>query len=103
VIEEIDADTLIIRMAAWKTVTVDVRDRSVFPGARIPEALSIPLSELAASIRGLPLETSVSLVCETGVDCSLGASILWKLGYRKLAILRGGFANNLQLGLPVTA
>lgn len=101
-IEEIDADTLAIRLAAWKTVALDVRDRNTISAGRIPEAILIPLSQLTTSINGLPLETSLSLICETGAESSLAASILWSLGYRKLAILKGGFESYVRQGLPVT-
>lgn len=100
-VEEIDADTLLIRLAAWKTFAVDVRDTNGSSGPRIPEALSISLSELPTSLRGLPLQTSLSLVGETDAQSSRAASILLELGYRNLAILKGGFTNYMERGLPI--
>jgi rhodanese-related sulfurtransferase len=102
VIEQVNADTLAIRIAAWKTLVVDLREVSAFRCIRIPEAIQISLPDLRASVQGLPLETSVSLVCETGEKCPAAASILWNLGYRKIAVLTGGFATYVNRGLPVT-
>jgi rhodanese-related sulfurtransferase len=102
VIENIDADTLAVRLAAWKTLVVDVRDATEFRAARIPEAIQIPLHELTLGLRGLPLGTSLSLVCQTGEQAILAARLLWELGYRKLAVLTDGFAGYVQRGLPVS-
>ncbi len=101
VIEHIDADTLAIRIAAWKTVVVDVRDAHAFQAARIPEAILVPLEELVTALRGLPLETCLSLVCETGKQSDAAAVMLSDCGYRNIAVLTGGFANYVQRGLPV--
>lgn len=100
-IEHIDADTLAIRIAAWKTVVVDVRDAISFHAARIPEAILIPLEELTSALRGLPLETSLSLVCESGEQSNRAATLLWDTGYRNIAVLQGGFASYVERGLPV--
>ena len=42
-IEHITADTLAVRLAAWKTVVADLRDAAAFRRAHIPEAIRIPL------------------------------------------------------------
>jgi rhodanese-related sulfurtransferase len=103
VIEDIDPDTLAVRMAAWKTVVLDVREISGRPTARIPEAILIPLRELKVSLVGLPLETRVSLVCETGEQSRVAAAILAELGYRNIAVLRGGLTGYVERGLPVVS
>lgn len=102
-IEQIDADTLAVRIAAWKTVVIDVRDALAFHTARIPEAIFMPLNELASALQGLPMETSLSIVCETGENAKIAAKLLWDEGYRNLAVLKGGFASYLEQGLPVSA
>jgi rhodanese-related sulfurtransferase len=101
-IEDIDADTLAIRIAAWKTVVLDLREENAFRAARVPEALLIPINELATALHGLPFETSLSIVGETCEQCRLAADSLWNLGYRHIAVLKGGFANYVQRGLPVS-
>ncbi len=100
--EELDPEVLAVRLAAWKTVVVDLREPAAFHAARTPEALNLCLNDVAARIAGLPYETSLTIVCETGDRSSLAASLLWNLNYRKLSILRGGFQRYLQSGMPVT-
>ncbi|MBV9405743.1 MAG: rhodanese-like domain-containing protein [Acidobacteriaceae bacterium] len=100
-IEHIDADTLAVRIAAWKTLVLDVRDANASQSGRIPEALRIPISELARGVRGLPLETCLTVVCDTGEQASAAAVTLWDCGYRNIAVLKGGFSSYLERGLPV--
>lgn len=101
-IEHIDADTLAVRVAAWKTIVIDVREAGAFQAGRIPEAILVPFDELEAALRGLPIETSLSLVCETGEQASAAALKLWDSGYHNIAVLKGGFASYVDRGLPVT-
>ncbi|HEX3683741.1 MAG TPA: rhodanese-like domain-containing protein [Bryobacteraceae bacterium] len=100
-IEHITADTLAVRLAAWKTVVADIRDAAAFRRAHIPDAVRIPLSDLTGALAGLPFETSLSLVCEIGTLCSFAGSLLWNAGYQQLAIVKGGFAAYVEHGLPL--
>ena len=100
-IEHITPDTLAIRLAAWKTVVADLRDAAAFRRAHIPDAVRIPLNNLTGALAGLPVETSLSLVCEIGTLCSFAGSLLWNAGYRQLAIVKGGFAAYVEHGLPL--
>jgi rhodanese-related sulfurtransferase len=102
VIEQITADTLAVRLAAWKTVVADFRDPAAFRAAHVPDAILMPLEDLTKAVAGLPKRTSLSLICETGKLCSFAASLLWNAGYRKLAIVKGGFAAYVEHGgLPM--
>lgn len=100
-IEQITADTLAVRLAAWKTIVADIRDPAAFRRAHIPDAIRIPLNDLTGALAGLPLQTSLSVVCEVGALCSFAASLLWNAGYRQLAIVKGGFAAYVEHGLPL--
>jgi hydroxyacylglutathione hydrolase len=100
-IEYIGPDTLAVRLAAWKTVVADFREAAEFRRAHIPEAIRIPIDDLPGALSGLPLQTSLSLVCEVGVRCSFAASLLWRAGYRELAIVKGGFRAYIEHGLPL--
>ena len=100
-IEQIEPETLAIRLAGWKTILLDVRDSAAFESAHIAEALSIPLACLTSSLQGLPLETPISIICNTGNKSSLAASLLWNLNYRNLAIVRGGFQNYIERSLAI--
>jgi rhodanese-related sulfurtransferase len=101
-VEDIDADTLAIRIAGWKTLVLDLRHESAFRAGRIPEAILIPRNELATALQGLPFETSLSLICDTWEQSRSVAGLLWDMGYRNIAVLRGGFATYIERGLPVS-
>jgi hydroxyacylglutathione hydrolase len=100
-LEELEPDRLAIRIAAWKTVVLDVRDYDSFAAGHIPEALHISLLSLRDSVSGLPEGTPLSLVCNSGERAGFAASLLRKMGYTNLAILRGGFKAYAERGLPV--
>ena len=86
VVEEIDADTLAVRVAAWKTLVIDVGDANSIQRSWPSESIRIPLTELSSSLMGLPVSTRLTVVCDSSRPGSLAASILWKLGYRQLSV-----------------
>ena len=101
-IEDIDADTLAVRIAGWQTLVLDLREENAFRAARIPDAILIPRNELATALQGLPVGTSLSLICETWEQSRSAAELLWDMGYHRIAVLRGGFATYLERGLPLS-
>jgi len=100
-IEALAADRLAVRVSAWKTLVIDTRGRAAFANARIPESLCIPLDSLAGELAGLPAETALCTVCETGSRASFAASLIWNLGFRNVAFLRDGFAAYREHRLPL--
>jgi len=100
-IELVEPDRLAVRVAAWKTVVVDTRGQAAFTRERIPESLCIPLDNLTGALTGLPAETALCVVCETGSRASFAASLIWSLGFRNLSVLRGGFAAYREHRLPL--
>lgn len=100
-LEHIGPDTLAVRVSAWKTTVIDLRDSESFRRAHIRDSIRVPLEDLTGALTGLPHSTSLSILCETGERCSFAASLLWKGGYRKIAIVAGGFQAYLQDGLPL--
>ena len=99
--ESIDPDTLAVRLGAWKTMVVDVRDRAAFRSVHIPDSIQLPLREVGKALAGLPHQTNLTLVCEEGDVCTFAAGLLWRAGYANLTILRGGFAGYVQHGFRV--
>jgi rhodanese-related sulfurtransferase len=100
-IELLAADTLAVRVSAWKTLVVDTRSGAAFARASIPESLCIPLDNLTGALAGLPTETALCVVCETGSRASFAASVIWNLGFRNVSCLRGGFAAYREHRLPL--
>lgn len=100
-IEELDPEVLAVRVAAWKTIVVDLREPDAFRLAHVAEALNLPLKQFQSSMAGLPHESSLTVVCETGQQSILAASLLWNMKYRNVAILRGGLQRYIESGLPL--
>lgn len=100
-IEYISPETLAVRVAAWKTTVADLRSEKAFRHSHIPDAIRVPIGSLVAALIGLPVATSLSLICESGKICSIAASLLWNAGYRNLAIVAGGFEAYLHHKLPL--
>jgi hydroxyacylglutathione hydrolase len=98
--EDLEPHSLVTRMAASKTLVLDVRDPNLCTVLQLQDTLHAPVEKLRWSVGGLPRQTSLCLVCETGDRASFAASLLWRLGYRKLAILRGGIRAYAGCGLP---
>jgi rhodanese-related sulfurtransferase len=96
----VEPDTLAVRVAAWKTLVVDTRSPAAFERARIREALHIPPDNLTSSLTGLPAETVLCVVCESGNRASFVASVVWNLGFRNVSFLKGGFTAYLESRLP---
>jgi rhodanese-related sulfurtransferase len=100
-IELLEADRLAVRVSGWKTVVIDTRGLAAFALARIPESLCMPLDNLSRALTGLPAETALCVVCETGSRASFAASLIWNLGFRNVSLLRGGFAAYREHRLPL--
>lgn len=101
-IELLEADRLAVRVSGWKTVVIDTRNLAAFALARIPESLCMPLdNNLISALTGLPAETALCIVCETGSRASFAASVIWNLGFRNVSFLRGGFTAYREHRLPL--
>lgn len=100
-LEMVEPDTLAVRVSAWKTLVVDTRSPAAFERARIREALHILPDNLTGSLAGLPPETVLCVVCESGKRASFVASVVWNLGFRNVSFLKGGFAAYIESRLPL--
>lgn len=84
---------------------VDLRETREYAGGRLPNAVHIPLSQLAS--RGSELEKQVTrpvvTYCMSGNRARSAAAALAKLGFKDIYCLRGGFRGWKDAGLPVEA
>lgn len=84
-------------------VLLDVREPKDFEGGHLPNALHIPLSQLAT--RGAELakyvKRPVVAYCERGQRSRGAAGALAKLGFTEMFHLTGGFKAWKDAGLPV--
>ncbi|MGG6242842.1 rhodanese-like domain-containing protein [Nodosilinea sp. AN01ver1] len=69
------------KVAEGKTLFIDVREPSEYAGGHIPEAINIPLRELAQSLDQVPHDQPVMLYCSTGYRTGIGVMALRLLGY----------------------
>jgi rhodanese-related sulfurtransferase len=73
---------------------LDVRGPDEFAGplGHIPDALNLPVSELAARLTEIKAlkERPIILVCRTDKRSANAATFLWDSGFRDVHVLRGG-------------
>ena len=84
-------------------VLLDVREPKEFSGSRLPNAMHIPLSQLAE--RGAELAKFASrpviVYCDRGMRGGAATSALTKLGFTHVLSLRGGLRAWKDAGLPM--
>jgi rhodanese-related sulfurtransferase len=83
---------------------IDVRDRGDFNEGHIRGAISIPEAELAQrALTSLELDRDIYLYANTDEESAIAAESLRAVGYRKVAVLRGGAAAWKAVGFPMEA
>jgi len=97
----IGAREAVERAARGELVLLDVRGAAEHAGGRVPGARHIPLGELAARARELPLDRPVAVFCEGGTRSRIGVSVLRRAGFTRLLDQGGGFVEHAEAGLPV--
>ena len=82
---------------------LDVRETQEYEGGRVPNALHVPLSQLAGRVDELKKFVSRPVIayCERGVRSRGAAGTLAKLGFSNVYTLRGGLRAWSEAGLPV--
>lgn len=82
-LESIDQQTLLQRMRNEDVVLLDVRPEHEFAADHLPDALSVPVSELENKLSALPQDRPIIAYCR-GPFCTLSAEVarrLRELGY----------------------
>lgn len=83
-------------------LVLDVRETQEYEGGHLPEAIHIPLSQLAgrapdlAKYAGRP----VIVYCDRGMRSASATATLAKLGFTRVVGLRGGIQAWKEAGLP---
>ena len=101
-----DVDTLgVTRLInAGNPLLLDLREPKEYDGRTLPNAVHVPLSQLAA--RGAELAKYVSrpvvAFCDRGQRSRAAAAVLAKQGFTEIYNLSGGFKAWRDAGLPVT-
>jgi rhodanese-related sulfurtransferase len=84
-------------------VMLDVRDAKELAGGRVPNAVHIPMSDLAARSAEFAKQPARPVIayCDTGNRSAAAASVLAKAGVTEVYNLNGGFRAWRDAGLPV--
>lgn len=85
-------------------LVLDVRETQEYEGGHLPDAVHIPLSQLAGRGSDLAKYASrpVIVYCERGVRSGAAASTLARLGFARVLGLRGGIQAWKEAGLPIS-
>jgi hydroxyacylglutathione hydrolase len=81
-------------------VVIDVRSASEHAGGHVTGSLNIPLPHLEERIAAVPTDVPLVVHCEGGYRSAIAASLLQKLGRRKVHDLVGGYKAWLAAKLP---
>jgi rhodanese-related sulfurtransferase len=103
-LEAIDQEDLLRRVAGGRVTVIDVRPREEFTAGHIPGARSIPLSELRQRLAELPRSGTLVAYCR-GPYCVLAIEAVARLraeGYHALR-LEAGIPDWRARGFPVEA
>jgi rhodanese-related sulfurtransferase len=82
---------------------LDLRETKEYQGGRLPNAMHIPLSQLASRGQELDKYTARPLIayCGRGNRSRSAAARLTKLGFKEIYALRGGLRAWAEAGLPL--
>ncbi len=74
-----------------RCLLVDVRERHEFEAGHLPEALSLPLSQLEGRCGELDRSCEVMLYCRTSNRARRAADLLVARGFDHVVVLEGGY------------
>ncbi len=101
-----DINTLVATQLinAGNPLLLDLREPKEFDGRTLPNAVHVPLSQLASRASELAKHVSRPVIafCERGQRSRGAASLLAKQGFKEIYSLSGGVKAWRDAGLPVT-
>ena len=101
-IQEIEPRAAHTLLDSGEAVALDVREPAEWQEAHIPDALHIPLGELAARLHELPHGRRLVAVCRSGSRSGMVVEALRQRGY-DIVNLAGGLVSWHAAGLPLEA
>ena len=84
-------------------VLIDVRPSEAFNAGHVPQARSVPLSDLEKKAAALPKNKPIIVICDIGRSAIGAATRLRAVGFTEVVTLDGGLKAWMTAGLPVTA
>jgi hydroxyacylglutathione hydrolase len=86
--------------ASHDLLLLDVRQRSEFADAHIPQTTNVSAGRLAASLATIPKDRPILVLCAGGDRSVSAASALRAAGFSEVSNLRGGFGEWSTHGYP---
>ncbi len=83
-------------------ILIDIRPSDAFNAGHIPQARSIPATEIEKKAAHLPKNKPLILVCDFGRAAGSAAVRLRALGFTEVSVLGGGMRAWSTAGLPLT-
>lgn len=96
---EIDVAQLAARLATGDAVLVDVRRHDEHQEVHLPEAIHIPLDQLADRIDEIPVSDEVLVICRSGGRSAAACEHLIRVG-RPAVNVAGGMLAWIDSGRP---
>jgi hydroxyacylglutathione hydrolase len=90
-IDQMTVDEFTNHPSSNSPIVIDVRNDAEWSAGHIPNALHIPLGQLAQRIDEVPENKNIVVQCQGGGRSSIAASLLQKMGRKQVANLTGGY------------
>ncbi len=90
-------------MATRQPLLVDVRSPSEYQSGHIPDAINIPLQQIARHLNQIPTDRPVVLYCSTGYRSAMGVMTLHLLGYDNVQGFPPSFAGWKAAGEAISS
>jgi hydroxyacylglutathione hydrolase len=90
-VPQVSAEELAKQQPSNGLVLIDVRSDSEWNEGHIPNAIHIPLGQLAERVNEIPAGEQIVTQCQSGGRSSIAASLLQKMGRKNVANLSGGY------------
>ena len=90
-VPQVSAEELAKKQPSNGLVLIDVRSDSEWNEGHIPNAIHIPLGQLAERVNEIPASEQLVTQCQSGGRSSIAASLLQKMGRKNVANLSGGY------------
>jgi hydroxyacylglutathione hydrolase len=100
--QSIDIETLYKRWSRHEALTiVDVRRDDEWSEGHIPDALHLPLWDIAQHLDALPTDRPLAVMCRSGYRAEIAASMI-AATEREVIAVRGGMPDWIHVGFPTS-
>jgi hydroxyacylglutathione hydrolase len=99
-VDEVDPAALAARPP--EAVVIDVREPEEYHHGHVPDAISLPQSELASRLEDLPRDRPIYTICQGGFRSLRAAQFLKQVGFDEVVSVAGGTEAWAGEGRPLT-